>query len=647
MNLSAIIDLVLPSAARSATNVADDPHRSLRIVMIVAACLLVYSNSLFADFVYDDIFQVVENRWLRDLRHLPEVFARGVWGFSGSDQSNYYRPLMHLSYMLTYALFGLRPWAFHLVNILLHAGASVLVFLVGVQLHRAARSTPPHEIPFLAALLFATHPIHTEAVTWIAGFPEVSFSLLFLLSLYLYIRAAADDGRPRAALHLSSWLCFFLALLSKETALVLPVVLLIYERAFSRGDRPFLLQLKRVFPYLAVVVVYLTIRTLVLEGFAVSKRHSELSNYEYFINVFPLVSGYLWKLLLPTNLNVFYTFEPIHSLLRVKGIVSLAVAGGFAFLVIGSYQRHRLTFFSASLLIIPLLPVLYIPALGENTFTDRYLYLPSFGYVMLAASFIAWLAQKQPRARIALALLVLAVLASYATATLARNRVWSDDLRLWTDSVEKSPNSVMPHSELGIAYAARGETSKAIEQYRIALRMNPSFADGHTNLGLVYDEMGRLDEAIREHREALKLKPNSPAAHNNLGLALSKQGRWSEAIEEYRESLRLEPLSPGVHNNLGNAYQSMGRLDDAIGEYLEALRLRVDFPDTQINLGVAYAKKGMIDAAMEHFLLAEKLDPENPIVFHDLANVYAIKGLPEKAEEYRQKAKRLETESAR
>ncbi len=647
MKLSAIIDLVLPSEARSAANAGDDPDRRLRIFMIVAACLLVYSNSLFNDFVYDDIFQVVENRWLRDMRHIPEVFARGVWGFSGGDQSNYYRPLMHLSYMVTYALFGLRPWAFHLVNILLHTGVSVLVFLLGVQLQRAARSVPSNEVPFLAALLFATHPVHTEAVTWIAGLPEVSFSLLFLLSLYLYLRAAADEGRPRAALYLSSLLCFLLALLSKETALVLPVVLVVYEHVFSRAARPLSLQLKRVLPYLAVAIVYLAIRTLVLEGFAVSKRHAELSDYEYFINVFPLVSSYLWKLLLPTNLNVFYTFEPIHSLLQAKGIVSLAVTGGFAIFLVWSHRRHRLACFSAAFIIIPLLPVLYIPALGENTFTDRYLYLPSFGYVLLSASFVAWLAQRRPRARIGLALLVLAVLASYASATLARNRVWSDDLRLWSDAVEKSPNSVMPHSELGIAYAARGETSKAIEQYRIALRMNPSFADGHTNLGLVYDQMGRLDEAIREHREALKLKPNSPAAHNNLGLALSKQGRWSEAIDEYRESLRLEPLSPGVHNNLGNAYQSMGWLDEAIGEYLEALRLQVDFPDTQINLGVAYAKKGMIDAALEHFLLAEKLDPHNPLVFHNLANVYAIQGLREKAEEYRQKAQGLEAGSAR
>jgi tetratricopeptide (TPR) repeat protein len=646
VKLSDIIDLVLPNGARAGEGLGGDAHLRFRVLTIVAVCFIVYSNALFNGFVYDDMYQVVENRWLRDMSHLPDVFSSGVWGFSGGEQSNYYRPLMHLSYMLTYALFGLRPWAFHLLNILVHAGVSVLVFLVAVKLCEAARSAPPFRVPFLAALLFATHPIHTEAVTWVAGFPEVSFSFLFLLSFYLYMRAVAGDRGPYTSTYLLSLFCFLLALLNKETALTLPLVLASYDHAFRKGPFGLLLHLKRYLPYFVVALAYLAIRTSVLTGFAIFKRHAELSNYEYFINVFPLVSRYFAKLLLPSDLNAFYAFDPIHSLLQWEGLVSIAVTCGFFAFLIWSYGKHRLVFFSASFIVIPLLPVFYIPALGENTFADRYLYLPSFGYALLVASFVAWLAQKRPRTRAALALAVLVLLAAYSTATLARNRVWSDDLRLWSDTVEKSPDSVMPRSELGIAYATRGETSKAIEQYQIALRMNPNFADGYTNLGLAYDDMGQLDEAIRHHEQALKLKPTAPAAHNNLGLALSKKGRLAEAIEHYRESLRLEPLSPGVHNNLGNAYQSMGWLDAAIDEYREASRLQPDFPDTQINLGVAYAKKGMIDAALEHFLLAQQLNPDNPIIYHNLANVYALKGLPEKAEEFRSKARILEAAPA-
>ena len=643
MKLRDIIVLVRPDVAEA----GGGAQLRLRILAIIAVCFAVYSNAFPGDFVYDDMYQVLENRWLRDLAHVPEVFSSGVWGFSGDEQSNYYRPLMHLSYMVTYALFGLRPWAFHLVNILFHAGVSVLVFLVGIKLHEAARSEPSVRVPFLAALLFATHPIHTEAVTWIAGFPEVSFSFLFLLSFYCYIRATSGNREPRASLYVPSLLCFFLATFCKETALTLPLVLASYDLSFGKEPLRLSPLLKRYLPYLMVALVYLAIRTSVLGGFASMERHTELSGYEYFINVFPLVGRYLEKLLLPLNLNAYYGFHPIDSLLQWRGIVSLAVTCGFLVFLGASYRMHRLAFFSAAFIVIPLLPVLYIPALGSNTFTERYLYLPSVGYVLLVSSFLAWLARKQPGMATTLTSAAWILLAAYSLGTLQRNPIWGNDLSLWTDTVAKSPDSVLPHSELGIAYAARGEESKAIEQYQITLRMNPNFADGHSNLGALYGDMGRLDEAIRQHREALRLKPESPAAHNNIGLAFSRKGMLAEAVEHYRESLRLEPLSPGVHNNLGNAYQSMGRLDEAIAEYREALRIQRDFPDTYINLGVAYAKKGMLDEAMAQFLSAEALNPDNPVVQHNLANAYALKGLPDKAEEHRRKAARLEAASGR
>ncbi|HEY5656986.1 MAG TPA: tetratricopeptide repeat protein [Myxococcota bacterium] len=638
MKLQDIAGLVRLGGAEGEAGIRGDAHLRLRLFAIVAVCFAVYSNALQNGFVYDDFEQVIENRWLRDLSHAPEVFSKGVWGFSGDEQSNYYRPLMHLSYMVTYAVFGLRPWAFHLVNLLFHAGVSALVFLVGLQLQAAARSKLSPNVPFVAALLFAAHPIHTEAVAWVAGIPELSFSLLFLLSFCLYARASAADRERRALPYLLSLSCFFLATLSKETALTLPLALVAYDLAVGRGPFRPLPLLRRYLPYALVGVAYLAIRMAVLGGFAGTRRHTELSGYEYFINVFPLVARYLAKLLWPAHLNAFHQFDPIHSLLEWEGALSLAATCAFLGFLALTYWKDRLSFFSASLTAIPLLPVLYIPALGENTFTERYLYLPSVGYALLLASFFAWLAQVRPRTEPALRVLVLAVLAAYAAGTLGRNPIWRDDLSLWTDTVAKSPGSIMPRSELGVAYATRGETAKAIEQYQIVLRMSPAHADAHSNLGLVYDELGRLDEAIQQHQQALRLKPDSAAAHNNLGLVLSKQGRLDEAIEHYRESLRLEPLSPGVHNNLGNAYQAIGLLDAAIDEYREALEIRRDFPDTYINLGVAYAKKGMIDAALEQFLAAERLAPDNPLVLHNLANAYTVKGFPEKAKAYRQKA---------
>ena len=152
----------------------------LFIIIILIASFAVYFNALFNDFVYDDKVQVLENHWIKDIKFIPEIFSKSVWSFQkGAVISNYYRPLMHLIYMLNYYIFGLNPWGFHLVNILFHAGVSVLVFIIGLRLLRESQhqASASYMIPsFIAALLFATHPIHTEAVTWVAGLPDLSFT---------------------------------------------------------------------------------------------------------------------------------------------------------------------------------------------------------------------------------------------------------------------------------------------------------------------------------------------------------------------------------------------------------------------------------------------------------------------------------------
>jgi hypothetical protein len=358
---------IRPTDATDGETIFSNERLPLGIFIIIALSLAVYSNALLNGLVYDDLAQVVENRWLRDLSYLREVFAKGVWGFSGDEQSNYYRPLMHVSYMLTYAVFGLRPWAFHLVNILLHAAVSVLVFFSALKLAKSAQLSATIAPPLLAALLFAAHPIHTEAVTWVAGIPELSFAFFYLWSFYLYMQAAEEDSQHPGLLVLLSLISFFLSTLSKETALTLPIVLVAYDFSFRKGSFEPLLSLKRYLPYALVAAAYFAIRTEVLGGFAHMKRHAELSNYEYFINVFPLISRYLEKLVLPLNLNVFYEFHPIHSILQAEGIVSLAVTCAFLLFVVLSYRKHKLAFFSASFIVIPLLPVrIRLPLYGET-----------------------------------------------------------------------------------------------------------------------------------------------------------------------------------------------------------------------------------------------------------------------------------------
>ncbi|KPK28219.1 MAG: hypothetical protein AMJ61_03210 [Desulfobacterales bacterium SG8_35_2] len=615
----------------------------LPVLIIAAVSIAVYANTLFNGFVYDDYPQIVDNYGLRDLGNLPRVFFEDVWSFMGGGHSNYYRPLMHAMYMVNYALFGLKPWGYHLVNILFHAGVSILVFFVSVRLFEISRQPSSNILPFIAALLFATHPIHTEAVTWVACFPELSFTLFYLWSLYFYMGAVQDERITARRQYFLALLFFVLAALCKETALTLPLLLAVYDYSSAKNSFKPLEYVKRYLPFVFAALLYLFMRTLVLSGFAPLKRHSALNAYEYFINVFPLFARYLEKLILPFNLKVYYVFHPISSLMTTVGIAGLAVTVAFIIAAFVASRKNKLVFFNLMIIVIPLLPVLYIPALGENTFTERYLYLPSFGFVFLVALLVSRLSELKPQAAKGLLTAVLVLACFYSVATVKRNMVWKDKMTLWTDTVKKSPEGVLPHMQLGIAYNEQGDIAKALAQFQAALQINPDFADAYTNIGLLYIRLGQVQQALEYYQNALQLKPASPEAHNNIGVAYVRLEMLDKAVASFQESLRLNSQQPGVYNNLGDAYEKMGLLDKAIQEYRKAIQIEANNGEAYNHLGIAFAKKGMPEEAIGYFKSALEIDPDDPGYHNNIANAYAMKGLTEFADKHRNEAVRLQS----
>jgi hypothetical protein len=375
-------------------------------IIILVVSFGVYFNALPNGFVYDDQNYVVSNPWIRDIAHLPDAFTSSERGFIGV--SNYYRPFMHIIYLLDYHIFGLNPLGFHLTNLLFHSGISVLVLFITCFILNNLRVLQPPDpqtkksvlsathdlmstnnltVAFFAALFFATHPIHTESVAWVSGATDLSFTLFYLLSFYFYLKADGVWGK----FFIVSLLFFFMAVLCKEPALTLPLLLFAYDYSSKRGptlsfsSNTLYLLLKRYLPYLVAAGIYLILRTYAVGEFSPRKAHAGLSGYEYFINVFPLFAQYLGKLILPINLNAAYVFHPIHSLLEWRGILSVAVTLCFIVTLYLARDRNRIAFFSLLLAVIPLLPVFYIPALGEHTFAERYLYLPSVGFVILVS----------------------------------------------------------------------------------------------------------------------------------------------------------------------------------------------------------------------------------------------------------------------
>ena len=286
------------------------------LFIIIAVTLAVYSNTLGNGFAYDDNYQLLGNPWIKDVRFIPEIFSNNVWGFRG-EITNYYRPMMYVIYMLTHYLFGIAPWGFHLVSAVLHAGSSVLVFLIARILFSKYKSPSKYlSIPLMAAVLFAVHPIHTEAVDWVSCVPELSYSLFCLLSLYLYLRS---DNRFTTGYYLSV-VAFFVGTLCKEPAITLPGLLIAYDLLLNKKKPEFRFILKRYALFVLAASAYMALRFYVLGGNMVPRQHGEYSHYG---NSFIIFVTYLKKLILPINLKLFYSFKPAQSLLEASAFTSV------------------------------------------------------------------------------------------------------------------------------------------------------------------------------------------------------------------------------------------------------------------------------------------------------------------------------------
>ena len=526
---------------------------------------------------------MVQNEWIRDPAHLRAIFTQHVAAFDPQRQTSFYRPAMHLIYMAAYAIAGPRPWAFHLVNLLLHAGCSVLVLLAARRLFaRWEGRSPSFPVSFAAlaaALVFATHPVHSEAVAWIAGVTDLSATLLALLALLLYLQSEGS----RATALVASAACFFAATLCKETAFVLPLLIVLVEFFPAAGEarpRPRTVALRLV-PFGVAALVSLGLRWNALGALAPATRQPDGSPPGLLLNAPWLLAQYVAKLLVPSGLTVWHPFEPVRSLLDARVLAGAAVV--VALLAACWIFRSRpIVPFAIGLIAVPLLPALYVPALGEAVLAERYLYLPVFGLGLLVGLGLASVGSVAARSG-TLAVLVLLL----AAGSIRQQAVWRDNLTLWTNAVAHAPGSAAALESLCFAQIEAREFQRAIESCRGALDLDPRRSDALINSGAALLGLGRWSEALAAYESAVVRRPASPEALTGLGLAQSALGQPERAIASYRAAIAADPGYAEAYNCLGVAYARSGRLAEAVESLRRAVQEAPGQPEYAANLAAA------------------------------------------------------------
>lgn len=564
----------------------------------VIIAFLVYYGSLANGFVYDDNEQVLRNPWITSPGYLDDIFLSDSFGFfKETFQKVSYRPMMFVVYMAEYALFGFDPRGWHLANVFLHGVNGGLVFLVISRLlalredGAIAPSPAGYLAPLIGAAVFVTLPVNAEVVSWVGCVPELIYTLLLLLAFYLYMLELRGRGGA-LPLGLSSVL-FFFALLSKETAIVFPVMVFLYDLARDRREGIFAYtRVRRYLPMAIALAVYLAVRSYVIGGVAKSGgMETGVSDYQYFINAFPLFIDYLVALVFPVNDYPLQVFEPFLRASEPMVIISVLLL--LAVAALAAVFRKRLTalhLLAIAVVILPILPALYVPTFSRTPFADRYLYLSTVGVALLAAmaahGVLTHRGRRTATAAVAVLVIVVAVNSVWAAG---RSGIWKDDATLWAVAAKGSDKNYVAIHSLGYLAMKEGRIDEAVGLLERSKRLNsesrfpdrPLLILTQKVLGTGYYKKGLLDKAVNEYNDVLMFAPEDYFVSYNLGTIYKQQGFFDDAVALYTTALLLTDdagLRKDIYANLGGAYAGLGRRDEALDAYSEALRLAPDDP---------------------------------------------------------------------
>ncbi len=602
---------------------------SIHIFIVIAAGVLAYSNTFHVPFLFDDTLNIVENPLIKDFQYFTEPLKAKE--FSLYDNGFKSRFIGYLSFALNYRLHGLDVTGYHIVNLAIHILNALLVYwLVLLTLFRVSKgqSVKVSErqsfdtlilgrfdtkfVALFSALIFISHPIQTQAVTYIVQRFTSLATMFYLLSLVLYIKwrlkkegqGSGSKGQGlsggqlavsnkltanRYLLYTASLICAVLAMETKEIAFTLPIIIVLYECCFFTETFNFQLLTLNFKKFLFLIPFFLTmfiipfalIKTDKLIGNMVAgigevAKSGPLSRWDYFSTQTRVIMTYIRLLLFPINQTIDYDYPVSYSFFDLNVFLSFLFLLSILGLGIYFFYRSRITnnklrvmafgifwFFitlSVESSVIPIVDVIF----------EHRVYLPSVGLIIAFVSFIFYAFCRIPHSafRIPVLLLTTSVIV-LSIAAYQRNTVWYDAITLWMDVAKKNPANARAYNMIGVSFFDEGDINSAILNFREAVRVKPDYTQAHSNLGAAYMETGMLEKAEKELFFSLYLSQyiqpvdniDMASIHTSIGNYYFKKGLYDNAIEYYNNALNLFPENAQVYFNLGRAYNQKGHRD--------------------------------------------------------------------------------------
>jgi len=471
------------------------------VLIIIALGVLVYLHSVNGEFVWDDANLVQKNVFISGWGHLPEIFTSTLGEGSNSGYSAY-RPIQILSYITDRFLWGGGPAGYHLTNIVIHITAAVLVFFLINMLFGDAF------LSIVTAVLFVVHPVHVASVAYISGRADSLSACFMMISMVFYVRSISSGDRYIRPL-LISLAAFLLAILSKESALIFPGILLVYHYVFRKK-----IDLKRFMFFPVIMFLYAAGRVIFLDKFFVDPA-CPTTALQRIPGFFEALSSYVRLIFIPVGLHMEYG-DKVFGFSEtgvITGIIIVAAAFLYMFLKKGADRRML---FGVCWFFCALIPVANIYPV-KAYMAEHWLYFPSIGAFLFIAAVLDEIYRKKGTRIIAI-LITAGLIVFYSAATIRFVSFWVDPEMLYLRNLKFVPDSHRLYTNLGVVYSSRGRREEAIEAYKKAITLDPDNARAYNNLGNIYSRRGRTEEAILFYNKAIDADADFAPAYYNLAL---------------------------------------------------------------------------------------------------------------------------------
>jgi tetratricopeptide (TPR) repeat protein len=646
----------------------NDEHRQKRLVPWLALSLVIITFVSFSSIFRNDFVDYDDKKFIYGNRHINELNGNSlIYIFKDHGFSPWYKPLVYLSWAIEKHLFGFNPVAFHTTNLLFHLANTLLLFLLLLKL--LSKMDPRNVfipwIAFLVAALFGIGPLKVESVAWAVERKDVMFGFFFLASLWCYVQYLANN---KYLYIIIGSLLFLLGILSKSMIITLPFVLFIID-FLMRRKLQFRLFSEKI-PYFIILLIGLGLygvfwsppETVMALNPGEAGRKHEITN-KSFPNATTYVANkaafqsyrllqWSFRTVVPEKLSVVYALPAFYYPARFKMIYLLWVVPVLMIIGAGFYFINRNRFIPAGLIFffMTIITVMGMD-INESYASDRYTYIPSIGIFLVLGGIVMQLLQHREKIKYVLILVFTGYLIYFGISTFQRVKTWHDSISLFEDVTTKYPNLYFGYTSLGNSYLELGKPERAImyfnksyelnkgqglmlnarglakyntgdytgavNDYDMAIRLEPTFSLAFNNRGNAKQSLGRYNDALQDYDQAVRLDPYYAAAYNGRGMVWQRLANYQKSVEDFANCLKLNPYYYTAYNNRGNSRALMKDFKGAVDDFNLSLIVKPDNFNALHGRGFARLNLGDYNGALDDFNKAIRIDPGYSLAYYN------------------------------